>query len=125
MPPQLLQRRRLAASGTVRVSGRASTLTSAERPQFAQAAMTERTPFKRMLARVIGGPRLERMVEVRAMFIIAVLLVVGGPGHGAVRLLDAPLDLFVVEGAVEALLESADPRIFAVGPDVVPSLGRH
>jgi hypothetical protein len=38
-----------------------STLTSAERPQLAQLAMTERTPFSRTLARVIGGPGLERM----------------------------------------------------------------
>jgi hypothetical protein len=34
--------------------------TSAERPQLAHAAMTERTPFKRMLASVIGSkPRIK------------------------------------------------------------------
>ena len=66
MPPQLLQRSRLPASGTVRVSGRRSTLTSAERPQFAHDALTERTPFKRMLARVMGGPGLLRMVRTTA-----------------------------------------------------------
>ena len=64
LPPQLLQRSLLPVSGTVRVSGRRSTLTSAERPQLAHAAMTERTPFKRMLPRVMGGPGLERMVRV-------------------------------------------------------------
>ena len=32
-----------------------STLTSVERPQLAHDAVTERTPFKRMLARVIGS----------------------------------------------------------------------
>jgi hypothetical protein len=61
LPPQLLHRRRLPTPGTVRVSGRRSTLTLAERPQLAHDAMTERTPFSRMLARVIGGPGLERM----------------------------------------------------------------
>ena len=60
-PPQLLHRRRLPVSGTVRVSGRRSTLTSADRPQLAQAAVTERTPFWRMFARDIGGPGLVRM----------------------------------------------------------------
>jgi hypothetical protein len=55
LPPQLLHRRRLPVSGTVRVSGSRSTLTSAERPQLAHEAVTLRTPFWRMLARVIGG----------------------------------------------------------------------
>jgi hypothetical protein len=45
LPPQLLQRRRLPTSGTARVSGKASTLTSAERPQFAHVAVTDRTTF--------------------------------------------------------------------------------
>jgi hypothetical protein len=62
LPPQWLQRSRRPASGTVRVSGKASTLTSADRPQLAQVAVTARTPFKRMLARVIGGPGFERVV---------------------------------------------------------------
>ena len=48
LSPQLLQRRRLPTSGTVRVSGSRSTLTSAERPQLAHAAMTKRTPFWRI-----------------------------------------------------------------------------
>jgi hypothetical protein len=61
LPPQLPQRRRLPASGTVRVSGRASTLTSALWPQAWHEAVTSRTPLARMLARVIGGPGLERM----------------------------------------------------------------
>ena len=60
-PPQLLHRRRLPVSGTVRVSGRRSTLTSADRPQLAQVAVTARTPFWRMLASNMGGPGLERM----------------------------------------------------------------
>jgi hypothetical protein len=41
------------------------------------------------------------------------------------RLRDAPIDLFGVKLAVEALLDSAGPRIFAAGPDVAPSFGRH
>ena len=60
LPPQLPQRKRAPASGTVRVSGSASTLTSAWWAQAWQVAVTERTPFKRMLARVIGyrpGPK--------------------------------------------------------------------
>jgi hypothetical protein len=36
-------------------------LTSTERPQLAHDAVTMRTPFKRMLARVIGGPGLLRI----------------------------------------------------------------
>jgi hypothetical protein len=46
LAPQLLQRKRVPASGTVRVSGSASTLTSAWRPQASQVAVTMRTPFK-------------------------------------------------------------------------------
>ena len=45
---QHVQRRRLPAFGTVTVSGRASTLTSALWPQASQAAVTARTPFFRM-----------------------------------------------------------------------------
>jgi len=48
---QVLRRR-----WTVRVSGRASALTSASRPQASHVAVTARTPFARMLARVMGGP---------------------------------------------------------------------
>jgi hypothetical protein len=51
--------------GTVTVSGRASTLTSASRLQASQVAVTARTPFSRMLARVIGGPGLLRMACAR------------------------------------------------------------
>ena len=36
-------------------------LTSADRPQLAQVAVTARTPFWRMLASNMGGPGLERM----------------------------------------------------------------
>ena len=43
-----------AGLGTARVSGKASTLTSAERPQLAQVAVTARTPFWRMLVSDIG-----------------------------------------------------------------------
>jgi hypothetical protein len=60
-PPHQLQRRRGPAFGTVTVSGRASTLTSALWPQASQAALTAWTPFARMFESVIGGPGLERM----------------------------------------------------------------
>ena len=60
-PPHRLQRRRWPAFGTVTVSGRASTLTSALWPQASQAALTAWTPFARMFESVIGGPGLERM----------------------------------------------------------------
>jgi hypothetical protein len=62
LPPQLTQRSRRPASGTVRVSGRASTLTSAWWAQAWHVAVTAWTPLARMLARVIGGPGLERVV---------------------------------------------------------------
>ena len=65
-PPQLLHRRRWPAFGTVTASGRASTLTSALWPQASQAALTARTPFARMFARVMGGPGLLRMVQVES-----------------------------------------------------------
>ena len=64
LSPALAAAQALAGLGTVRVSGRASTLTSAERPQLAHDAVTMRTPFWRMLASVIGGPGLLRMVPV-------------------------------------------------------------
>jgi hypothetical protein len=56
--PQLLHRRRCPAFGTVTVSGSASTLTSAWRPQASQVAVTARTPFARMFESVMGGPGL-------------------------------------------------------------------
>jgi hypothetical protein len=62
-PPHALHRRRWPAVGTVTLSGRTSTTTSAERPQASQVAVTGRTPFWRMLARVMGGPGLLRMVQ--------------------------------------------------------------
>ena len=62
LAPHRLQRSRWPASGTVRVSGSASTLTSASRPQASHVAVTMWTPFWRMLARVIGGPGLARTV---------------------------------------------------------------
>jgi hypothetical protein len=59
LAPHWLQRRRWPASGTVRVSGSRSTLTSAERPQFAHDAMAMQTPFWRMLASDMGlKPRI-------------------------------------------------------------------
>jgi hypothetical protein len=64
-PPHWLHRRRRPTWGTCRVSGRASTLTSAERPQASHVAVTARTPFWRMFARVMGGPGLLRMVGAR------------------------------------------------------------
>jgi hypothetical protein len=62
LPPQPLQRNRWPALGTVIVSGKMSTLTSASRPQASHLAVTTRTPFWRMLASVIGGPKLLRIV---------------------------------------------------------------
>ena len=61
LPPHWLHRRPRPALGTVTVSGRASTLTSADRLQFSHVAITARTPFCRLLASVIGDPGLERM----------------------------------------------------------------
>jgi hypothetical protein len=55
-PPHELQRRRWPTSGTCMVSDSRSTLTSADRPQLAQVAVTLRTPLARMLAKVMGGP---------------------------------------------------------------------
>ena len=46
----------------VTVSGRASTLTSALWPQPSHVALTARTPFCRMFAKVIGGPGLLRVM---------------------------------------------------------------
>jgi hypothetical protein len=62
LPPQLPHRRRLAVSGTCTLAGRASTMTSAWRPQVSHVALTARTPLARMLASVIGGPGLDRIV---------------------------------------------------------------
>jgi hypothetical protein len=55
-PPHALHLSRRPTSGTNVVSGKASTFTSALCPQ-AHVAMTARTPFARMLARDIGGPK--------------------------------------------------------------------
>jgi len=57
-PPHWLHRRCWPAFGTVTVSGSASKLTSASRPQASHVAVTARTPFWRMLAKVMGGPGL-------------------------------------------------------------------
>jgi hypothetical protein len=51
-------RRSCCTVGAATISGRASTLTSASRPQTSHLAVTARTPFLRMLAKVIGGPGL-------------------------------------------------------------------
>lgn len=56
LPPHWLHLRRLPAFGTAVVSGRASTLTSAEWLQASHVAMTARTPFWRILASDMGGP---------------------------------------------------------------------
>jgi hypothetical protein len=61
-PPHEFHRRRWAALGTVALYGSASTLTSALCRQASHVAITARTPFERMLARVIGGPNLFLMV---------------------------------------------------------------
>ena len=58
LPPHWLHRRRWPACGTNTVSGRASTLTSAACLQASQVAMTARTPFWRMFARLMGGPEV-------------------------------------------------------------------
>jgi hypothetical protein len=42
-------------------------LTSASRLQASHVAVTARTPFSRMFARVLGGPKLFRIV-MRAVF---------------------------------------------------------
>ena len=60
--------RRIGCTGAIgrprgrHLFGQASTLTSAERPQSAHEAVTARTPFWRMLASLMGGPGLLRMV---------------------------------------------------------------
>ena len=59
-PPHELHRRRWAALGTVTLSASASTLTSALCPQASHVAITARTPFSRMFARVMGGPCFSR-----------------------------------------------------------------
>jgi hypothetical protein len=59
-PPHALHLSRRPASGTNVVSGNASTFTSALCPQASHAAMTARTPFSRMFASVIGGPKFLR-----------------------------------------------------------------
>ena len=62
LAPHRLHRSRWPASGTVVVSGKLSTLTSPRRGcRLRHVAVTMRTPFKRMLARVIGGPGGARM----------------------------------------------------------------
>jgi hypothetical protein len=61
-PLHWLHRRRWPTFGTAVVSGRASTLTSADRLQVWHAATTARTPFSRMFRSDIGGPGLLRMV---------------------------------------------------------------
>ena len=57
------------ALGTVTVEGRASTLTSASRPQASHVAVTARTPFLRMFANVMGGPGLLRRVASPGKFL--------------------------------------------------------
>jgi hypothetical protein len=60
--PHLLHRSRWPTFGTKVVSGRASTLTSADRLQVWQVAITARTPFSRMFRSDIGGPGLVLIV---------------------------------------------------------------
>ena len=59
-PPHEPHRRRWATLGTVTLSASASTLTSALCPQASHVAITARTPFSRMFARVMGGPCFSR-----------------------------------------------------------------
>jgi hypothetical protein len=70
-PPHWLHRRHRPTSGTMIVSGKASTFTSivsgkastftsALCPQARQAAITARTPFLRMFPKVMGGPGFSR-----------------------------------------------------------------
>jgi hypothetical protein len=57
-PQHWVNRSRRPASGTTIVSGNASTFTSALCPHASHVAITARSPFARMLARVMGSPCL-------------------------------------------------------------------
>jgi hypothetical protein len=68
-PLQTLHRSRWPAFGTAVVSGSASTLTSAERLQASHVAITARTPFWRMFAKLMRGPGLLLMVAPAGRFL--------------------------------------------------------
>jgi hypothetical protein len=55
--PQTVQTMRGPKAGTATASPKASTFITASRWQSWQVTESERTPFARMLASVIGGPR--------------------------------------------------------------------
>jgi hypothetical protein len=89
--------------------GHRSTLTSAERPQLAQVAVTARTPLARMLARVIGGPGLLGMVTVTlaGWFLV--------PGASLICLNSTPAapDFFIAP--LELILDFCDRDAFDPG----------
>jgi hypothetical protein len=59
-PPHWLRRSRRPASGSKIVAAKTSTFTSALCPQAWHVAISARTPFRRMLPKVMGGPGFSR-----------------------------------------------------------------